>query len=207
MNKVLKALQFRHACKQFDPKHKIPEDTLCEILECGRLSPSSFGMEPSRLLVLQDDDLRSELRKVCWDQPQITDSSATIVILTNPDELKPGSDYVSEKFARRKLPDDAVKGYMQKYKTHMESEVEPVMSYYAWASKQCYIALANMMSAAASAGIDSCPIEGFSKTEAEEVLGLKDSPKEVVVIFTLGYRKGEQSERLRMNFNKIVEYR
>ncbi len=206
MNKVLEALQFRHACKQFDPKHKIPDDTLCEILECGRLSPSAFGMEPWKILVVQDESIRSKLRKVCWDQTQITDSAATIVIITNPEELKPGSKYINEKLARKKLPDEALQGALNRYKTHMESEVEPVMSYYAWASKQCYIALANMMSAAASAGIDSCPIEGFCKNGVEEVLGLDNSPSEVVVICTFGFRKGEQSERLRMSFNDIVEY-
>ncbi len=207
MNKVLEALQFRHACKQFDPKHKIPEEKLSVILECGRLSPSAFGLEPWKIVVLQDDDLRSNLRKVCWNQPQITDSSVTLVIMTSPDKLKPGSEYVREKFARKKPSDDALKASLERYAKHMESEVEPVMSYYSWASKQCYIALANMMTAAASDGIDSCPIEGFSKNEVEDVLGLKGSSSEVVVLLALGYRKGEQSERLRVNFNEIMDYR
>jgi len=81
------------------------------------------------------------------------------------------------------------------------------MSYYAWGSKQCYIALGNMMTAAAAAGIDSCPIEGFEKKPVESVLELDTARLEVAVIFALGYRAGEQTPRLRSSFNEIVEYR
>ncbi|MCG8428482.1 MAG: nitroreductase family protein, partial [Chromatiales bacterium] len=85
MNPVFEALQFRHACKKFDAEKKIPSDQLNSILECGRLSPSSFGMEPWRFLVIQNPELRKALRKACWDQAQITDSSDVVVILTTPE--------------------------------------------------------------------------------------------------------------------------
>ena len=207
MNPVLEALRFRHACKKFDPQRKIPADVLEEILECGHLSPSSFGMEPWKFLVIQEQELRRRLRECCWNQPQITDSSHVVVVLTKPSVVRPGSDYVNRMFARRNLPEEATKAYIDRYKSHMESEVEPLMSYYAWGSKQCYIALGNMMTAAAAVGIDTCPIEGFEKKPVESVLGLDSSRLEVAVIFTLGYRAGEQTPRLRSGFNEIIEYR
>lgn len=207
MNKVLEALQFRHACKVFDPKKKLSDDILAEILDCGRLSPSSFGMEPWKFVVVQSDDLRKQLREACWGQPQITDGSAAVVILTNPERYKSGSEYVKDKFKRRGLPEEALKGYLDKYTSHQQTEIDPYMNLYAWASKQCYIALGNMLTAAAAQEVDSCPIEGFSKSGVEKVLDIADSPWQAVVVFTLGYRKDKQSPRLRDSFKQIIEYR
>lgn len=206
MNAVLQALKFRHACKNFDPQRSIPEEELKTILECGRLSPSSFGMEPWKFLVISDPDLRQRLRPACWDQPQITDSSQVVVILAKPELVRPDTSYIKQKFARRKMPPEMEQGYIARYKSHMEAEVEPLMSYYAWSSKQCYIALANMMTAAAAAGIDSCPIEGFEKKAVEEVLGLDPLQFQVAVVFALGYRAGEQTPRLRSDAEEIIEY-
>jgi len=207
MNAVLDALKFRHACKQFDTERKIPQQELETILECGCLSPSSFGMEPWKFVVIEDEQLRSQLREFCWDQPQITQSSHVIVILAKPNVVKPDSDYVKDMFARRGLPDDARQAYIDRYRTHLQSEVEPVIGYYAWTSKQCYIALGNMMTAAAAAGIDSCPIEGFEKEEVEALLQLDTDELQVAVIFALGYRAGEQTPRLRLDPEEVVEYR
>lgn len=207
MNAVLEALKFRHACKKFDPERKIPVDDLLTILECGRISPSSFGMEPWKFLVVQDSTLREKLRVACWDQPQITEASEVVVILARPQDVRPVTPFVQAKFARRKLPMDAMNAYMDRYRQHFEKEVEPVMSYYAWASKQCYIALANMMTAAAASGIDTCPIEGFSKKEVEQVLDIDGEQFEVAVIFAIGYRAGEQTPQLRESAEEIIEYR
>lgn len=207
MNPVLSALQFRHACKRFDPERHVPEAELEEILECGRLSPSSFGLEPWRFLVLRDRPLRQRLREACWNQPQITDSSVVVVILTRSADLRPDSDYVREMFLQRKGSEEAARASLQRYRAHMESEVEPRMSYYAWGSKQCYIALADMMTAAAAAGIDSCPVEGFEKDAVERVLEIDPSHWEVAVLFALGYRVAGQPTRHRLPFDQVVEYR
>jgi nitroreductase len=207
MNAVLEALKFRHACKKFDPERKIPREDLDTILECGRLSPSSFGMEPWKFLVIQDAALRQRLRKACWDQPQITDSSDVVVILTKPRVIQPDTDYVKSMFARRGLTKEAEKAYLERYKSHLTSEIEPLMSYYAWGSKQCYIALGNMMTAAAASGIDSCPIEGFEKKAVESVLDVDTDQYQVAVVFALGYRLGEQTPRLRLDYDEVVEYR
>lgn len=206
MNPVLKALQFRHACKKFEPGRKIPADTLHEILECGRLSPSSFGMEPWKFLVIEDLATREKLRPACWNQPQITDSSAVVVILARPALIAPGQKYVDRIFRRRKLEEAAHKAYLERYRNHFQKEIEPVMNHYAWVSKQCYIALGNMMTAAAAAGVDSCPIEGFEKRPVEEALEIDTSEAQVAVIFALGYRAGEQSPRLRRDFDEVVEF-
>lgn len=207
MNPVLKALEFRHACKQFDPERQIPRAELEEIMECARLSPSSFGMEPWKFLVLRDPDLRERLRPACWNQPQITDSSDVIAILTKPQAVKPDTDYVDSMFSRRPLSAEAKAAYLERYRNHMHAEVEPNMSYHAWAAKQCYIALGNLMSAAAAVGIDSCPIEGFDKAAVEQVLSVDTEQQQIAVLLTLGYRAGPQTPRLRLPAEQVIEYR
>ena len=171
MNPVIDALKFRHACKKFDPTKKIPRQELDSILEAACLSPTSFGMEAWKFLVLASDDIRQRLRPACWDQAQVTDSSHVVVILARPSLIDPSSEYVLNSFLRRGLPEDVTKAYMGKYKAHMETEVFPRMNAYAWCAKQCYIGLANMMTTAASMGIDSCPMEGFEKDPVEAQIG------------------------------------
>lgn len=207
MNPILNALQFRHACKRFDPDRAIPEEELRTILECGRLSPSSFGMEPWKFLVIRDADLRARLREACWNQAQITESSLVIAILAKPEAVRPDTPYVKRMFARRNLPAEQEAGYLARYRNHMEREILPLMSSFAWTSKQCYIALANMMTAAAAAGIDSCPIEGYEKNGVESVLGIDTGELQVAVLLALGYRAGEQTPRLRSDISSLVEYR
>lgn len=207
MSTFMEAMNFRHACKQFDPERKIPTDDFRQILEFGRLSPSSFGMEQWRFVVVETPELRAKLREACWNQPQITDSSHVVVILARTAAVEPGTDYVERLFGRRGLPEEGFKGYLKKYAEHHETEIEPYMNTFAWSSKQCYLALANMMTGAASLGIDSCPIEGFSKSGVEEVLEVDTQQYGVAVLVTFGYRAGEQTPRFRQALEDLVEYR
>lgn len=207
MSAFLDAMNFRHACKKFDPTQHIPSDQFQQILEFGRLSPSSFGMEPWRFVVVQTSELREQLRVACWNQPQITESSHVVVILAKTEAVKPGTDYVETIFRRRGLPEEAFRGYLARYGHHHATEIDPYINTLAWASKQCYLALANMMTGAASLGIDSCPIEGFSKQDVETLLEIDTQHYGVAVVVTFGYRAGEQTPRLRQPLDAMVEYR
>ncbi|MCP3940741.1 MAG: NAD(P)H-dependent oxidoreductase [Desulfobacteraceae bacterium] len=207
MNPVIDALKFRHACKKFDPQKKIAGPELDIILEGARLSPTSFGMEAWKFLVVVSDDIRQALRPACWDQPQVTDSSHLVVILARPSLIDPSNDYVKSSFLRRELSEDITQAYIKKYKWHMEKEVFSRMNAYAWCSKQCYIALANMMTTAASMGIDSCPMEGFEKDRVEALLEIDTRAFEVAVLVAFGYREGEPSVRRRYSLGQLVEFR
>ncbi len=206
MNPIIKALHFRHACKLFDPQKKIPKEILEIILTAAHLSPSSFGLEAWKFLVIGSDQVRKMLRPACWNQPQITDSSHVIVILSKPQLADPSHEYIKLNFERRGLPEDDTKAYIERYRHHMETEVFPRMSSYAWCSKQCYICLANIMTAAASEGVDTCPIEGFEKDLVEKALNIDTNAYEVAVVVALGYRVKEQPKRLRRPMEGIVEY-
>ena len=206
-NCVLNALEFRHACKAFDPERKIADDTLRDIIEAARLSPSSFGLEPWKFLVISDPDLKAELRPHCWNQPQITDCSHLVVILARSDTLEADHPYVRACYDRKGLPEEKVEASIARYGKYLAEEVKPRMSLYAWASKQCYIALADIMTAAAAAGVDSCPIEGFTKTEVDRVLTeYRGEEFETAVIVALGYRAGEQTPRFRWPLEKVASF-
>lgn len=200
------AMEFRHACKIFDETKKINEDELHYILEAGRKSPSSFGMEPWKFLVITNDELREKLRPFCWNQPQITTCSHLVVYLSAIENVKPESGIPRKRFARREMPQEKQDFYNGIYATHLADTLSSDENILAWTAKQTYIASANMMTGAAIKGIDSCPIEGFEKENVEKVLNLDTSKYQVSVIIAYGYRVNEQSSQLREKFEDVVEF-
>ncbi len=206
MSEFLKAMAFRHACKAFNPEKAIPEDAFASMLEVVRTSPSSFGMEPGRLIVVRNPNLRKALKSACWNQNQITDCSELVVFTTDNDTVRSDTPYVRKMFERRGLPAEAVDTYMGVYKNYLAPIEADEVLLENWTAKQCYIAMANMMTYAATLQIDSCPIEGFDKEEVEAILDLEYGHS-VAVICAFGYRAKEQTPQKRLDLGQIVEYR
>lgn len=206
MSEFLDAMAFRHACKRFDTTKPIPVEEFEAILEVGRLSPSSFGMEPWRLIVVRNEKLRKALKPSCWNQNQITECSELVVFTTDNDVVRSGTSYVRNMFNRRGLDEEAVNNYMNVYKNYLEPIECDELLLQNWTAKQCYIAAANMMTYAATLKIDSCPIEGFDREEVEAILDL-DEGCSVALICAFGYRVNPQGEHKRLELGQIVEYR
>ena len=200
MDRCQETLFFRHACKEFDGR-EIPEEDLTYILEAGRLSPSSFGMEPWRFLVVSDPETKAKLRPLCWNQKQITTCSH-LVIIKNQIALVQDDAYIEAMFARRGLDPEATAAYIKRYKEFLAKQDIPV-----WTAKQCYIAMESMLLAAAFRKIDSCPIEGYEKERVEEFLGLDPAKEQVAIIVAFGYRKREQPPKRRLDLNQLVEWK
>lgn len=205
MSEFAQAMQFRHACKRFR-EEAVPEPLFDQVLEYGRMSPSSFGMEPWRFLVVTDPTLKAALRPHCWDQPQITECSHLVVIMADNAAILPGTEYVGAMFARRGLPEEAYERYLARYDSHMSPQFHSREAVEAWTHKQCYLAAANMMTGAAALGIDSCPIEGFEKAALEAALSLAPE-RSVALILAFGYRLNAQPSHLRLPLDAIVERR
>ncbi|NWF66450.1 MAG: NAD(P)H-dependent oxidoreductase [Campylobacterales bacterium] len=197
---IMKAFKFRHACKLFDKDKKISKCDMQTILEAGRLSPSSFGMEPWKFLVIQNSELKQMLQPVCWNQVQITTCSDLVIILAKKIPLDATSEYVKNSFARKELSKEMFDAYMTKYSNYISTKDIN------WCMKQCYIALANMMSVAAFLNIDSCPIEGFEKEKVEEILNIDTNIFEVAVIITFGYRVNNQPTQHRLSSQEVITY-
>jgi nitroreductase len=206
MSEFLKAMAFRHACKACDTEKQIPSEQFDSILEVAQKSPSSFGMEPWRLIVVRNPNLRKALKSACWNQNQITECSELVIFTTDNDTVRSDSPYVRKMFERRGLPTEAVDMYMGVYENYLKPIEEDEVLLENWTAKQCYIALGNMMTYAATLEIDSCPIEGFDKEEVEAILDLEYGHS-VAVICAFGYRAKAQSEQKRLDLKQIVEYR
>ncbi|MEA2028084.1 MAG: NAD(P)H-dependent oxidoreductase, partial [Campylobacterota bacterium] len=189
------------ACKLFDENKKIEPKDLEFILESGRLSPSSFGMEHWRFIVIQSDELKAKMRPLCWNQPQITSCSDLVVVVSKTQEVAK-QPYYAKMLGRRGLPQEKLDGYLDLYSNFTTA----LPSLEAWSSKQCYIASTNMMNYASLIGIDSCPIEGFEKEPLEELLEINEG-EDIALLIPFGYRVNPQSEKLRLELDEIVEYR
>ena len=200
------ALNFRHACKVFDETKKISQDDIKYILEAGRKSPSSFGMEAWKFLVVTNEALKAKLRPVCWDQVQITSCSHLVIVLAGIESVKPEFGEVKKRFQRREMPQETLDFYMSIYASHLSDTLSSDEKIEAWTAKQSYIALGNMMSAAAILAIDSCPIEGFEKEKVEEILELDISKYRLSVVVPFGYRLNEQSTQMRLDFDEVVAF-
>jgi len=201
------AMDYRHACKLFDIEQRIDEEDMRFILEAGRRSPSSFGQEPWRFLIITNEKLKEELRPLCWNQPQITSCSHLVVILASIESVRPSSGTPTKRFGRRALPPEKIEAYIELYGTFLSDTFSSDEKTLAWSAKQCYIAAANMMTGAASIGIDSCPIEGFEKESIESLLELDTTKHQVTLLLPFGYRANKQSKQIRLPLEEIVEYR
>lgn len=157
-------------------------------------------------MVITNDELKAKLRVHCWDQVQITSCSHLVVVLAKIEEVRDYEGEVRRKFNRRDLPKDMVDAYIIKYANHQKEYFSNDFNTFSWTSRQTYIALGNMMTAAAVKGVDSCPIEGFDKEDVEKVLNLDTKKYQVSVILPLGYRVKEQSIKQREKLEDIIEF-
>lgn len=215
MNKkeIMDVLNFRHSCKEFDINKKISDDDFEVILEAGRLSPSSMGIEPWKFLVIENQELKNELGAVCWGgKVQMPTSSHLVVYLSRAaKELRFDSNYINHLLKEVKhLPEDVVSTYKGIMKSIEEARFKEDSDLEAYASEQVHIALANMMNVAAMQGIDSCPIGGIDRKAVEKILvdrGLLDTDKfNIALCGAFGYRVNDRGEKLRQGMDEIVTW-
>lgn len=204
----LEILKFRHACKIFDESKKIGAGEFDFILEAGRLSPSSTGLEQWDFLVVQNKELREKIKVVSWNQVQITSCSHLVVILAKIKKVKVGSSYIDKMIARRADKNiEAIAARQKFYHDFLLSNFKNDDELtFQWSHEQCMIAATNMMNAAASLGIDSCPIEGFDRHALNEILGLDESEQRVAIVVPFGYRLNPQPEKYRRQRAEVVTW-
>lgn len=213
---ILAAYNFRHACKEFDPDKKISEEDFNFILETARLSPSSFGLEPWKFIIVQDKSLREKIKSASWGSAgKLPAASHFVVILARKKkDMMYDSDYVKNIMKEvHGIPEDVLDARLKFYENFLKDDfklLESDRSIFDWACKQTYIALANMMTAAAQIGIDSCPIEGFDKDKLEDMLDeegiLNKSSFGLSCMAAFGYRVKDPRPKTRQPLNKIVQW-
>jgi len=185
---LLQALRWRYATKVFDPNRKIPADVWSALEDTLVLSASSFGLQPYRFVVVDDPSLRQQLMPHAWNQRQVVDASHFVVFAARTAITEGDIDHWIARIAEvRGVTRDSLAGYRSMMTGML---LDPAFAPQAvhWAAKQAYLALGNLMTAAALLGIDTCPIEGFVPAEFDRILQLPQQGYTSVVCCALGYR-------------------
>ena len=186
-DQLLDALRWRYATKQFDATRKIPEDVWSCLEESLVLTPSSFGLQPWKFIVVANPALRAKLLPDSWNQQQVTDASHFVVLAARTDLTADDIEtWVGRMAEVQGQALDAVaplKGMIAGFAERMSVEER-----HAWNARQIYIALGQLMTAAAVLGIDTCPMEGISASAYDRILGLEASGYATAVACALGYR-------------------
>ncbi|MBU6370624.1 MAG: nitroreductase family protein [Patescibacteria group bacterium] len=197
----VKNLAWRYATKKFDPKKPVAEQDRLAVMEAIRMAPTSFGYQPFHVFEVESKDLREELKKNAWNQPQFTDAPLLFIIAVRSDlvqRIDEFLDIVSDKDPEKRKAlkpyEDMMKGPASRANTEQAT---------AWAAKQAYIALGFGLAAAAEMSLDACPMEGFDAKAFEKILGLPEN-LHVQAALAVGYRAAddEAAKRPKVRFPK-----
>lgn len=186
---VLNKLKWRYAAKAYDKTKKVSAEDLETLEEAMLLAPSGFGIQPYKILVIEDPIVREKLKPAAFNQPPITDASHVLVFAYKRTVTDSDVDAFVDRIAE-------VRGQTRESLEALETAVKSAMRNSAesgriesWSSRQPYIALGFLLETAAMLGIDATPMEGFDPEKVNEVLGLTDHS--AVVIAAIGYRDTE----------------
>lgn len=199
MNSYIEDLQWRYATKKFDASKKVSEKDLETLLEAVQLTASSYGLQPYHVFVITDVALRKKLQPVSWGQTQIVDSTY-LLVLANKSEVDAEwiDAYLKNVSETRSIPLEALSEYREMMHGNLLNLSTAEKS--KWSAKQTYIALGNLLSAAASLKIDTTPMEGFDSAAYNELLGLTEKGLNACVVAAIGYRSDED---LSQNYAKV----
>lgn len=185
---IIEALQWRYATKVFDPSKKIPAETWAMLEEALVLTPSSYGLQPWKFLIITNPDVREALVPHAWRQRQVADASHLVVMAVRNGYAEEDVDANIFRMAEvRGGTPDALMGFknmVMKTLVNGMSQTDLMQ----WAKCQAYIALGQFMAVAALLGIDTCPMEGFVPAKVDEVLGLPARGYTSAVLCPAGYR-------------------
>ncbi len=182
----IEALQRRYSVKKFNKK-KIPAEVLKDILEAGKLSASSLGLQPYKIYVIESDENLTKLHEAFYNKSQVSTCSHLIIITSKKDiEDQYVDGYFKHITEVREVEIETLEPFRKSIKLYKDNIEKDKMQ--SWNEKQGYIVLANLMFAAALEKVDSCPMEGFKEGKIEEILELDTNNESVTVTLALGYR-------------------
>ncbi|MBU3681719.1 MAG: NAD(P)H-dependent oxidoreductase [Flavobacterium sp.] len=206
MNSFIESQNWRYATKQFDATQKISADHLAILKEAVRLSPSSMGLQPYKVIVVDTVELRSKLVPAAYGQAQVVDASHLFVLAIETTITNEHIDAYMQNIAdTRGISTESLTGFKSMVENNLNNM--DVKSTADWAAKQVYLALGNLLNAAADLRIDATPMEGFNPKMVNEILGLESLGLSAVLLTTLGYRhendKLQHLKKVRKNTNEL----
>lgn len=209
--KLLEAQTWRYATKKFDPGRKIPATTWEALERSLLLTPSSFGLQPWRFVVVTDPALKARLRPATWNQAQVEECSHLVVFLARTGVGEADVDRLLARTAEvRGLALDALEGYRGVMMGNLVDGPRAAVAA-EWAARQAYIALGNFMTSAALLGVDTCPIEGMEPEKYDAILGLAGTGYRTVVACPAGYRSADDkyasAPKVRYSADELIDRR
>ena len=194
----LEALNWRYSVKKFDGR-KISPEKLNNILEAGRLSVSSLGLQPYHLLVVENDETIQKLIPAFYNPSQISTCSHLIALVFKTHINKEYVDnYFSHIINERGVTLEQLVAFRNNINAQLENQTSQEME--SWSEKQSYIVLGSLIMASAQENIDTCPMEGFKSDILEDVLKIDKESEKIAVVLTLGYRAEDDNFQ---NFKKV----
>lgn len=207
ISNIINALNWRYATKEFNPAKKITDQDLNVLVDSLILSPSSFGLQPWKFVLVEDKEKRQQLLGKSWNQKQVVDASHLFVLcryekFTDEDVDK----FIQDTAKKRKQDPNELEGYSGMIKGFLGRQDEA--THIQWMNLQVYIALGFLMETAALLNIDACPMEGFSKPDYDEILGLGNHGICSSVVCPVGYRaesdKYAQAAKIRYSADDLL---
>jgi nitroreductase/dihydropteridine reductase len=190
---IIKALNWRYATKRMNG-NKIPESKLNTILEAIWLAPTSYGMQPFSVVVIENVELLKKIQPIAYMQPQVSEASVLLVFAAWDNITQERIDeYISHVCSVRNVTEDSMKNLKVEIELKLKNTID---INHCWAANQTYISLGIAIATAALIQIDTTPIEGFISEDLDEVLKLKERGLKSVVLLALGYRDEEHDHLL-----------
>ena len=204
MNNFIQDANWRYATKKFDAAKKVTSNDMNILKEAIRLSASSYGLQPYQVLIIENQEIRAQLQPAAWGQTQIVDASHVIVFATETNFGDQHIDkYIKNLTETRGIPAEGVQGYSDFMKTKINALTDDQKT--VWTAKQTYLALGNLLNAAAELKIDVTPMEGFEPEKFDVILGLEKRGLHSAVVATIGYRHNEDATQHYVKVRKSNE--
>ena len=205
---LIDALNWRYACKKFNPDQRVSEADLATIVRSIQLTPSSYGLQPIKVLIIESKELRAQIKPIAWNQAQVVDASHLIVFCHYTAVSESYIDTHVELMATtRNMPTEKLAGFANHVKESIAKMPETQLR--EWTAKQTYIALGQLLTTCALLKIDATPMEGFDKEELNKFLGLNEKNLSPSLLCPIGYRHEEdpylQLKKVRRPIDMLVE--
>ncbi len=196
----LSQLHWRHATKTFDPEKSISKEDLQKIKDAILLAPTSYGLQPFKVHIITDQEIKNNIQAVAWNQPQVGTCSHLLVFCADPRVEDHIENYLT--LASGDTPEgrEALKGYEGMLNSFAESTDEAAR--WAWAKNQVYLAQGFALAACAELNLDSCPMEGFSSEDLDKILELPEYLKSTLLL-PIGYRASDPREKVRKSEEEV----
>jgi len=184
---TIEKLQWRYATKRFDSSRALSEEKLHILKETFNLTATSYGLQPLKLVVVSNAELKSQLMPLTYNQPQVRDASHVLVLCV---EKNINENFILEHFKRVEGQRNTPRTILEPFEKNLiasftEKNTEEIKD---WMINQLYLTLGALLTVCAVEKIDACPIEGFEPKKYDELLGLNKKGLESVIVLPVGYR-------------------